>query len=221
MTEERFLEALDDDDVADLRAMAIIRRWPAGSPLFHEGDRSDRVLVIESGKVKISAIGHDGTEVVLALRGAGDIVGDLSAIDGRPHSAAAVALEDVSCLAVDQPDFSAFLEAHPRAAVALLRLLATRLREADAGRVQFGALGSVERVAVRLAELASEYGEPNDDGSIRIGIGLTQADLAGLTGSSREAVSRALRLLRDEGLISTHRRGVTVHDLDALRRRAG
>jgi len=219
--DERFLEALHEKEVAALRALAVVRRWPAGSALVHEGDRSDRILIVQSGRVKIVALTKDGTEMLLALRGAGDIVGELSAVDGRPHSAAAVALEPVTCLAVDRTDFTTFLETHPRAAVVLLRVIASRQREADSRRVEFGAVDSVGRVARRLAELAEGYGEDMRDGSIRITMGLTQADLAGLTGASREAVSRALRVLRDEGVISTERRSVTVHDLAGLRRHGG
>jgi len=215
----RFLDALDEHALDGLRQSAVARHWRAGSTLVHEGDRAGRVLIVQSGRVKISAITPDGNEVVLAIRGPGELVGELSAVDGRPHGGTVIAMDDVSCLQVGNDDFIAFLRRHPDAAMAVIQLLAFRQRDADGKRIEFGAYDSVGRVARRLVELAEEHGRRTGDG-IRIMAGLTQSELAGFTGSSREAVSRALRMLRDEGLITTHRRGITVHDIDALRSRA-
>jgi CRP/FNR family cyclic AMP-dependent transcriptional regulator len=98
-------------------------------------------------------------------------------------------------------------------------MLAERLRDADRKRIEFGTADILSRVAGRLVELAERFGEPAGDG-IRITAPLTQEELAGWTGASREAVSRALRALRGRGWIQTARRSVVIRDLDALRRRA-
>ena len=215
----RFLGALDDEGKADLRASAIMRNWRAGSTLVHEGDRAGRVLIVQSGRVKISVITPDGNEVILAIRGPGELVGEMSALDGSPHNGTATAMDDVTCLQISNEEFGSFLRSHPDAAMAVIHLLVDRLRDASGKVVEFGAYDSVGRVARRLVELAEEHGRRTSEG-VRIMAGLTQAELAGFTGSSREAVSRALRILRDEGLITTHRRGITVHDIDTLRARA-
>ncbi len=147
------------------------------------------------------------------------MIGDMSVLDGEPRSASAYALEDVHVLVLNADDFVSFLERHPKAALALLRMQNARLREADQKRIEYSAHDSVGRVASRLVELAVRYGE-SSDGGIRITAPLTQEELAGWTGASREAVSKALQTLRARGWIETHRRGITVLNLDALRRRA-
>jgi CRP-like cAMP-binding protein len=116
-------------------------------------------------------------------------------------------------------DFPDFLHEHGRVAVLLMRLIVGRLRDADRKRVEYGAYDTTGRVATRLVELAERYGEPVD-GGVRVALPLSQDELAGWTGASREAVSKALRTLRDRGLIETGRLRVVVHDLEELRRHA-
>lgn len=214
----RFLDMLEPTALAALHELAITRHWHAGAQLAREGDRPTRVLILRVGRVKIVVNTVDGTEVVLAIRGPGDIIGEVSAVDGGPHSATAVGIEDVTCLAVEAEQFSGFLAEHPSAGVAISSVLAARLREADAKRAEYGVLDSVGRVARLLVQLAEDHGRPSSDG-VEVTVRLSQEELAGFTGSSREAVSRALRMLRDDGLVTTRRRGVTVHDLERLRER--
>ncbi len=212
-----FLAMLTPEEIADLRAGARVRRWPRGATVFREGDTSDWVLVLTSGRAKVSSYTAAGTEVVLAVRGPGALLGDMSAIDGEPRSGTVTALEPLEGLVV--ADFSGFLNAHGRVAVLLLRLITGRLRDADRKRIEYGAFDTTGRVATRLVELAERYGEPTSTG-VRVALPLSQDELAGWTGASREAVSKALRSLRARGLIETGRRRVTIHDLEALRRRA-
>lgn len=216
---EEFLASLDDAGRAALAARGRHRRWPAGSSLFLEGDRSSTVVVVVSGRVKVFSITEQGEEVLLAVRGPGALLGELSAVDGSPRAATVAALEPVVALVVPGPDFEAFLSTHPGAAMALLRLVTSRLRDADRKRVEFGAFDIASRVAGRLVELADRFGEPAPDG-VRIPVPLSQDELAGWVGASREAVAKALRVLRDRGLVTTGRRTMTVLDLDGLRRRA-
>jgi CRP-like cAMP-binding protein len=100
-----------------------------------------------------------------------------------------------------------------------MRMLVTRLRDADSKRVEFTAFDTVGRVARRLVELAERFGTASDD-RVEIALALSQEELAGWTGSSREAVSKALQSLRGRGWIETKRRGITILDLDALRKRS-
>jgi CRP-like cAMP-binding protein len=98
-------------------------------------------------------------------------------------------------------------------------MLSSRLRDADEKRIEFSAYDSVGRVARRLVEMAARFGDPQDQG-LRITLPLSQEELAGWTGSSREAVSKALQSLRSKGLIETERRAVTILDLPRLASRA-
>jgi len=211
------LSLLTDDEIAALRAAGRPRRWDRGATVMSEGDTSDWVLVLTEGRVKVSSHTTAGTEVVLAVRGPGGLIGEMSAIDGSPRSATVTALEPISGILVS--DFPGFLQQHGRIAVLLMRIVTGRLRDSDRKRIEYGAFDTTGRVATRLIELAERYGEQTSAG-VRVALPLSQDELAGWTGASREAVSKALRSLRDRGLIETGRRRVTIHDLEGLRKRA-
>jgi CRP/FNR family cyclic AMP-dependent transcriptional regulator len=214
-----FLGALEPETAGALSSHGIPRRFGRGTALFHERQMADRVMVVLSGTVKLSSVSEDGKEVLLALRGPGDLLGELGALDGRPRSANAIAVDDVEALVVPVADFRAFLEMHPRAALVIVEMLAKRLRDADRKRVEFAAQDSMSRVAARIVELSERFGEERD-GAMRIDLPISQEELAGWTGCSRDSVVKALQAMRGLGWIDTERRQITVHDLDAVRRRA-
>ena len=215
-----FLDALGPEDADRLCSLGGPRRHGPGSALFHEREPGDRVLVLLTGRVKLVTVTPDGHEVVLAIREPGDLIGEMSALDGEDRVATAIALEPVEVRAIPNAQFTGYLERTPGAALALARLLCRRLRDADHKRAEHLATDTVGRVSARLVELAERFGTETADG-VRIDVPITQEELAGWTGSSREAVIRALRTLRELGLISTGRRSVTILDLGALRERAG
>ncbi|MEO3873813.1 Crp/Fnr family transcriptional regulator [Nonomuraea sp. B12E4] len=212
-----FLSLLTKEEVEALRTAGRPRRWDRGTAVMTEGDTSDWVLVLTGGRVKVSSHTSSGTEVVLAVRGPGGLLGEFSAIDGSPRSATVTALEPISGIVVR--DFPAFLEQHGRVAVLLMQLITGKIRDADRKRIEYGAFDTTGRVATRLLELADRYGEQTTSG-VRVALPLSQDELAGWTGASREAVSKALRTLRDRGLIETGRRRVVIHDIEGLRKRA-
>ncbi|HEY1966723.1 MAG TPA: Crp/Fnr family transcriptional regulator [Pseudonocardia sp.] len=211
-----FLQLLTPDERADLAQRARRRRWERDEIVLREDERSDWVLIVLTGWVKATRNTARGTEVLLAVRGPGALLGEFTAIDGRPHSATVTALDQLTGLVVPASGFSSFLQAHGRVSLMLMRVLVERMRDADLKRIEFGAHSTTGRVATRLIELAERFGQRTDTG-VRIGVPLSQDELAGWTGSSREAVSKALGQLRAYGWISTGRRQIVVHDLDALR----
>ncbi|MBV9012317.1 MAG: Crp/Fnr family transcriptional regulator [Pseudonocardiales bacterium] len=201
----------------DLFRQGRPHRLPAGALLFLEATRSERVEVVISGQVKVFHTAEDGTEVFLAVRGPGDLVGEFAAIDGQPHSASVSAMEPVEVVTIKVPDFTAFLQAHPRIMWLLLRTLTGRLRDADRKRAEFGVYDTLARVACRLVELADRFGEPTESG-VRITLRLTREELASWIGASREAVTKALQRLRAGGCIQTEHRKIIVIDIERLRR---
>jgi CRP/FNR family transcriptional regulator, cyclic AMP receptor protein len=202
-----------------LQAMGRRRSYRSGSTLFQEGDSSDWVVLLSAGRVRVTSVTADGRTVVLAVASPGELVGELSALDGQPRSATATALDAVVAQVVPAAEFREFLQADGAAVVRLLVSICGRLRNADRRMVEFVALDSTGRVAARLVELADRFGV-DDNGNVLIDMPITQDDLAGWTGSSREAVAKALRTLRSRGLITTARRSITVVDPEALRARA-
>lgn len=214
-----FWDHLTSDEANDLAQAGRRRDFRRGAVLFREAERSDSVMVLRSGRVKVSVDTANGTEVVLAVRGPGTILGELSAIDRQPRSATVTAIESVSAFALTLEEFETYLRGHGRVAVLLMRTLVGKLRDADRKRIEFGAHDTTGRVAARLVEMAERFGQPNADG-IRIALPFSQDELAGWIGASREAVSKALGTLRSAGTIRTSRMSVVVLDLDALRRRS-
>jgi CRP/FNR family cyclic AMP-dependent transcriptional regulator len=215
-----FLDELDATARATLETQGRRRRFDAGSALFVEGDVGTKVVVIHSGHVKVTSTSEAGHTIVLAVRGPGDILGDLSAIDGEARSASGFAIDDVEAQIMSAESFRELLDSTPGVALVLLRVIVSRIRDSDRLRLDFGARDTAGRVALRLVELAETLGEPCD-GGIRITVPLTQEDLAGWVAASREAVARALASLRRRDLIRTARREITILDLDRLRDAAG
>jgi CRP/FNR family transcriptional regulator, cyclic AMP receptor protein len=217
---DEFMARLGEPDREALAERGRRRRWPSGASLFLEGEKASTVMIVLSGRVKCFSLTEHGEEILLAVRGPGALLGELSAVDGAPRSASIAALEPVVALVVPLNAFVDYLRGHGDAAIALLQLVTARLRDADRKRVEGAAYDIPARVARRLVELADRFGEPDGTG-VRIAVALSQDELAGWVGASREAVAKALRVLRDRGYVSTGRRTMTVLDVPGLRRRAG
>jgi CRP-like cAMP-binding protein len=197
-----------------LRREGHVRRFRRGQSLFTEGDRAERVFLIERGWVMISCTSPEGREIVLGLRGSGDIIGELSTLDGEARSATAMAVADVDAVVTSGAVLTQALE-EPAAARELINVLATRLRDADRKRLQFATLDTLGRVAERLLELSERFGKPTAEG-IAVEMPFSQEQLASWCGASREATVKALSALRSLKCISTGRQSLVIHDLAAL-----
>ncbi|QFG24869.1 Crp/Fnr family transcriptional regulator [Actinomadura sp. WMMB 499] len=217
-----FLAELTPAERAELEDRGRVRDFGRGEALFVEGDRSGWVAVLLKGRVKVFTYLEQGGEVLLALREPGALLGEVAAIDGFPRSATVEALEPVRALIIPSREFTRYLEDNGRVSIIIMRTLCSRWREADRQRAEFAVYDATGRVAHRLVELAERFGVPYGSGqpggeSVRITLNLSQEELAGWVGASREAVSKALRHLRERNLVETGRRRLIVHDLQALR----
>jgi len=214
-----FLDRLGPADRAALLDAGRPRRYRAGETIFLTGERGGHVVLITGGRAKVTVASRHGTETVLSLRGRGDVIGELAAIDDddtAPRGATVVALEAVDTRVVRSADFRAIVARRPSMALELLRMVAERLRASDRRLVEFGASDTTRRLARLLAEMA-EADATATDGGLLLANNLTQDDLAGLVGASRESVARALAALRARGFVATGRRQVVVLDLAGLR----
>ena len=214
---QTFLESLTAVERDALLEAGHVRRWTAGEVLFREGDEAGSALVIVSGLVKIHKRGHNGDELILALCGPGDLLGEVSAVREATRSAHVVALQDVEAAVVAVADLRALLTRHPRIALVLLELVLWRLRLADERRLEFATAESLPRVTSRLLELAERFGVESPDGALLVDMPISQEELASWAAASRESTARALRTLRELGLIETHRKRMVVLDADRLR----
>jgi CRP/FNR family transcriptional regulator, cyclic AMP receptor protein len=215
-----FLRQLSTEDADALVDRCSRRRFAKSEPILRAGAAGDDVAVVLSGRVRLVAYGIEGREVMLAIRGPGELIGDMAALGGQRRTATAVAVDEVEAGFMHAEDLRAFLHDHPDAALVLIRMLVRRLTEADRDRVDLATQDSVGRVAKRLLDLSGEHGTPSPDGA-SVELAMTQDELARWTGATRETVSRALRLMRQLGWVTTGNRTITVLDPDALRRRCG
>jgi CRP/FNR family cyclic AMP-dependent transcriptional regulator len=217
---QTFLESLTDAERNALLAAGHLRRWGAGEVLFREGDSAGSALVIVGGLVKIHKHGQGGEELILSLCGPGDLLGEVSAVHGATRSAAAVALQDVEAAVVPVADLQRLLTQHPRLTLVLLELVLRRLRLADERRLEFATAESLPRVTSRLLELAERFGVAASDGTLVVEMPISQDELASWAAASRESTARALRTLRELGLIETRRKRLAVLDADRLQQHA-
>jgi CRP/FNR family cyclic AMP-dependent transcriptional regulator len=213
-----FFGELDPTDREAIRSRSRPRRFRAGSTLMHEGQTGTEVMVLVSGRVKVAYLTEDGREVILDFRGPGELLGEMAVVDGSPRSSTVEAIEAVEALAMSATDFKALVASRPTLANQLLQHMIRRFRDSDRKLIEFSASHTIGRVAARLLEMVERFGTVTPEGHV-IDLPITQDELAGWTGASREAVAKALHSLRESGLIATERRRFTVLDPVGLERR--
>ncbi|GAA2038681.1 Crp/Fnr family transcriptional regulator [Catenulispora yoronensis] len=187
-----------------------------GDVLLSEGARDRHVFLLMSGFVKVTATLENGQESLLSVRVGGDMVGEMAAVDGAPRSATVTACGPLAAR-VFQPAMMADLMARrPEVAMALTRSVSEQLRWANRRRLDFGGYSAKVRLARLLVELAEVYGRPEPHGVV-VGCRLTQPEIATLTGAAETTIHKALRELRELGLLETGYRSTVIRDLPRLR----
>ncbi|MBT2211859.1 Crp/Fnr family transcriptional regulator [Actinomadura sp. NEAU-AAG7] len=217
---EGFWDDLDTPQRAALRQVARPRNYQPRMPLCYQGDESDHIILIESGWAKVISSTADGHEVVLAVRGPGDLVCESAVLGGRERSATVTALSPIRALVVPAARFTAFLDAHPAVWLLVSGTFVRRLDDADRRLQAHVSARGARRLALlltQLAELSARHCPPSPDGRVDIAPPLSQEELGSWMDASRETVARALNSLRRRGLVSTGWRKITVVDLPGLR----
>ena len=178
-----------------IAAHGQLQRYAANDVLFHEGDASDGLYLLLTGRLKVFATAADGREVTYNLLEAGELLGELS-LDGGARTASVQALTEATCVHVDNPSARWLLRAQPALAEHMLSLAAMRARRST-HMTRSIALESVrERVLALLQHQAFADGD-----SWRIPSELTQQEIANRIGASRERVNRVIGALVQEGML--------------------
>jgi len=189
----------------------------AGAPLFFEGDGSTSVYSCVSGSVRIFVSAQSGREILIGFKQAGEQFGELSAITRRPRVASATAAEDSVVAHMPGDRFLDELAHESGVAFAVLRNLAEQLQATNLRLLARNSQSAGSRTGHKLAELAAlRRRHQGHDTTAGVVLDLTQSDLAGWIGASRESVCRALADFRRHGVIDTGRGHITVHDIDEL-----
>ena len=212
-----FLAALNPAERESLMGLGGRQVFPPRDHLLQEGERTTHVLVVLRGWAVVSVATQRSTaRLTLGLRGPGELLGDMAALDNRPRSATVTALGTVETLLVPGDRFRRFLIGNPHASGLVMGQLSSRLRSADSERRSLASLTVLQRLASRLLELAQGRPSGSDSGT-RPGVDLAQEDLAAAVGATREAVAKALGLLREQKIVRTGTRRVEILDADLLR----
>lgn len=192
-------------------------KFPTGAMIFAVSQPGEIAYVILDGTLKVSVIESNGRELTLALLGRGEVVGELALADRSGRSADVVALEPAVLLWIDRAAFDQLRRELPLITENLVRLLARRLRLANAQLQAIATLDVHGRVARQLLALADALGEELPDGSVRIPLRLTQSDLASLVGATRVRVNEVLVGFRRRRHIAVDRQHrITIRDQAAL-----
>lgn len=216
-TDHRPQTFLDIVPVEQLQSIAERRCHAPGSVLLAQDETTTFVAVIVAGAFQVARVLDDGRQIVLALRGPGEVVGELAALDRRPRSATVTALRPADVLIVPGNRFLALLRDHDAAAIFTYQMLSQRVRECDEKRAELAACDTMQRIARTLTDLARRLGHETGEGELVLEI--SQAQLAEWTASSREAVAKALRVFRAMGWVRTRRGQITIVEPDSLARR--
>jgi CRP/FNR family transcriptional regulator, cyclic AMP receptor protein len=209
MVNPPFLSTLGKAEVAALINLGTERRYPARSTLFRQGEAGGSVLLLQEGWVKTASAAYSGEEALLAFRGPGDVLGEFSALDGRPRSATVSALVPVRAIMIDGDRFVQHLMRHRRTMHALLVHTVARLRQSDVERLKYVSVDGFRRTARLLLDLAERHGRATPTGTL-IDLPLTQRELATAAATSREVAARSLRLLRERGVVETRRQQIVL-----------
>jgi CRP/FNR family cyclic AMP-dependent transcriptional regulator len=172
--------------------------------LCRKGDAGHQLYGILSGSLKVTTTGSDGKDVMFGLMGPGEVIGEIALLDGERRSATVSAVEKTELLTLDRRELLPFLEANPRVAIGLARVLAGRVRQLSDRAEDRQTMPLPGRIAKRLLALSEQYGKrPIVGGPVEVR--MPQQDLADLVGTSRESVNKQLRAWEEEGILELGR----------------
>ncbi len=209
-----FLGALPEDVFEDVHRRGRFNRYAKGDTLFLRGDEGGSMMLIVSGTVKVSNTNVDGREAILNFLGAGDVIGEITVLDGLERTATAVTLEAAETFVIARRDLMPALDANPAALKEIVEILCAKLRVTSA-LVEDSLNEMPGRTARGLLRLANQHGKKTKDG-ILINLPVSQRDLGAYFGLSRENTSRQLGALRNKGVIRMDGTAILVRDPGAL-----
>lgn len=212
-----FWALLSQDERDALLNLGVPRDYLAGVTLCHQGDLATHVFILLAGWVKVLSTTKDGHEIVLALRGDGDIVGEIGGETGQ-RGATIQAISKVRAMTVPYDKFRPFLDGNLGAGRAYRSVVTHRWNDADTIlRIRAVTTGG-QRLAALLLELGRRHGHTTSNGVIDLALPLSQEELASLAGTSRATVTRAFDDWRQRGLIRTAPHRITINNEPVLRR---
>jgi CRP-like cAMP-binding protein len=191
--------------------------YPARQRLLRQGEDGDHAVLLVSGQVKIVVSTRQGREVLLAVRGPGDLLGEMAVLERRKRSASILAGTAVVGRVIAGTELREFLGRHSDVCLAVARAVSERLRSADRDRVDFVVWPAPARIVRVLLEIVRRFGRRTSHGW-DLGIPLTQAEVASLAGTALSTVEKTFHSMQEAGLVRQRYRHIVITDLDNLSR---
>lgn len=214
-----FLGRLPRPAHADLLERGTPMVYPKHRILLRQGDPGRHVLLLTRGIVKITASSESGTDVLLGIRVAGDVVGEMAAFENQPRCGTVVACGEVAARIIQLSALEAFLARRPEAMKPLMAMLSARLRSSNQRRIDSRVYEAPVRLARVLVELVRGHGhavQGADGRRQEIGVTISQPELASLGGLALPTTEKALASLASAGLVERRYRRITVCDVPRL-----
>ncbi|MCI0599938.1 MAG: Crp/Fnr family transcriptional regulator [Beijerinckiaceae bacterium] len=202
---------LGAESINKIAALCHTRHVAAGETVFQKGDIGDALFGIRRGQIRIETGTADGGRLTLNFLGAGDLFGEIAALDGQTRTADAIASEASELYVVRRSDFLAYLETEPQVAVKLIGLLCQRIRWASDRFAESVLQPLPVRLARRLCALAADFGSE---------VHISQEQLGIYVGAARESVNRQLQQWRQQGILEIHRGRILLLNANRLKAEA-
>ena len=203
-----------------LAALIRVRSYSARQFVVWEGEAGGTLFLSLSGYFKAVTTGSDGTEMLLSVMGPGEVLGELSVLDGQPRSASVIAIEQGELAYIDRPALLGLMASSPSLAVGLVEVLAQRVRSLTKRFEILSRQDVPGRLAQALLSLAEKHGQQVGK-QVRIPVRLSQQDFASMVGATRESVNKQLREWTRTGMLRRETGCMIISDMPALRAASG
>lgn len=209
-------QGMSHEELEKLEKITRERFYKKGATIINEGEKGESVFIIKSGKVKIFKTSKEGRQIILDIKGKSKIFAEVTLFDGGINPASVVAIENSVILSINNDDLENIIRQNPDMALNIIKVLNKRLKEAQSRIKNMAINDTYVRTAETLIRLVEKYGVNKDDGNIELALSLTREELAGLAGTSRETVSRALSQFSKEKSVKIVGRKIIILDKDKL-----
>ncbi len=210
-----FFKHLPPAAIKDINLRFHDRSYKAGHAVYFEGDTAEHLFLVAMGRVKLIRDTSSGHEVLLDILHGGEYFGNLKGLGAPLYNETAITYADCCILQISSQDFEAILRRYPDVTLKLLSAVGKRLEESRERLAQLSTYTVEQRIAAALLRLAERGGETREE-SVLIQLPLSRQDLAAMTGTTTETVSRVMSRFTKEGLVQSGRKWVAVADKKGL-----
>jgi len=211
---------LSGEELGYISKKMVPKSYDVGQVIILEESEGDDCFFVTEGSVKITRLSKDGREVILAILNDGEFFGEMALLDGDLRSANVIALEKTDALTLQRKDFIDSLKKYHQIAIQLLKEMAHRLRESDRQITSLSLSDAEKRIALSLLRISDEQGVIKK-GKVIISKPPIQQDIANMAGTSRETVSRTLKILEDERFIDRNGHELVIIDYKRFKEEFG